>query len=1049
MGTALLLAVLLVSGAIAAEVADDMAAIRALQSRRQWAAAESVATAALHRVESARSPDSLAIADLLEEIVESRERRGGARDSLAPLQALTVLGIRLRRLPPDDPRIADAEAALSTALRSRSQSEAAFPHALRAYEIRRRRSAPDTLIAESLLLLGRLSRERADFPAAIDYLERAYQLRLRVHGENRHVMAQILYERAFALRTIGETDRARTALLEALRIDERIGGKDDVHRADVLDGLAALERQTGDLSEALALWQEALRVARVRYAEDDPFVVRIQRNRNGALVELGDYESSARLMEKIVAFYEKTLGPSHSRTLSARVSLGNALAGIGDSIGAMRELHAVETALVDKPGPVDLMLGLSLKFQVGLLQARGNDAAALALCRRAIALLQPNAAVQWENLTELHEAAVLSHVALGDTIGLERDRLALLQVAGARAVQRGIAPQVGRADALALRALGRDAEAWEAALTADRLARGRLQANVRSLPERRSLQLSLQLSPTTDLVLDLARRGADERRERAWDALVRVRGLVQSELARRRLPAEALADTALARTHARWRTAQQRYAQRLVAGAGNAEDAPRGAGPSLEALRSAAEDAERDRAAALAARGLAAPPAEVGWADVRARIAPGRALVGIVETEADTDTARVSAMVARGGSEAIEWVELGRSRDLRATIAAWRERLAHAPGRDPARAAAAERAARRAGAVVRARVWDRLAPHLAGATEVFVVEDGPLLDLPWQALPIGAHGYRVESGPRLDVLDAERALAAASPRTAAGALLAIGAPDYEHGATEAAADTTVAALVRSAPDPCVEGRLPAFGPLPASGAEAEAVAHAWRSAGHDATVLAGSEASEAAFKREARGHAVLHLATHGIVAGDVCVAGEAGARGVGGVEPVAAPARTARKTAEPRRHEAPTAAMGRRVWLALADANHAREHASDENEGLLTAEEVLTLDLAGTDWVVLSACHSGLAESWSREGVLGMRRAFRLAGARTVIASQWAVEDEATREWMEALYAARAHGAESGAAALESASRAVLATRRRAHRSTHPFYWAAFGATGE
>jgi CHAT domain-containing protein len=141
--------------------------------------------------------------------------------------------------------------------------------------------------------------------------------------------------------------------------------------------------------------------------------------------------------------------------------------------------------------------------------------------------------------------------------------------------------------------------------------------------------------------------------------------------------------------------------------------------------------------------------------------------------------------------------------------------------------------------------------------------------------------------------------------------------------------------------------------------------------------------------------------------------------------------------------------MGRRVWLALAGANHARAHVEDENEGLLTAEEVLTLDLEGTDWVVLSACHSGIAETWSREGTLGMRRAFDLAGARTVIASAWAVEDNSTREWMAALYAARTAGAPTAAQALESASRTVLAARRAAERSTHPFYWAAFAASGE
>jgi len=287
-------------------------------------------------------------------------------------------------------------------------------------------------------------------------------------------------------------------------------------------------------------------------------------------------------------------------------------------------------------------------------------------------------------------------------------------------------------------------------------------------------------------------------------------------------------------------------------------------------------------------------------------------------------------------------------------------------------------------------------------------------------------------------------------------MLAVGAPDFDRGADGTpGAPKQLAALVRSAPDPCVDGTFPVFGALPGSGAEADAVAQAWRRSdpGREAMVLTGAAASEQAFKREAPGKAILHLATHGVTASDQCAAGTPGTRGVGGLEPVAASAqpRPSSKPAPPPPAASPVPSpwMSRRVWLALAGANRAREHKADENEGFLTAEEVLTLDLEGTDWVVLSACHSGLADAWSREGTLGMRRAFDLAGARTVIAGQWAVEDVATLEWMEALYAARAAGATSAASALEAASRAVLSARRQGGRSTHPFYWAAFSASGE
>jgi CHAT domain-containing protein len=165
--------------------------------------------------------------------------------------------------------------------------------------------------------------------------------------------------------------------------------------------------------------------------------------------------------------------------------------------------------------------------------------------------------------------------------------------------------------------------------------------------------------------------------------------------------------------------------------------------------------------------------------------------------------------------------------------------------------------------------------------------------------------------------------------------------------------------------------------------------------------------------------------------------------------PQSAAAARARPFTMPAIGVGPSPWSDRRVWLALAGANHAHEHSADENEGLLTAEEVITLDLEGTDWVVLSACHAALAGALPREGTLGLRRAFHLAGARTVIASRWAVEDAATREWMRALYEARRAGAVGAAQAMQSASRAVLRARRDEGRSTHPFYWAAFTATGE
>ena len=135
--------------------------------------------------------------------------------------------------------------------------------------------------------------------------------------------------------------------------------------------------------------------------------------------------------------------------------------------------------------------------------------------------------------------------------------------------------------------------------------------------------------------------------------------------------------------------------------------------------------------------------------------------------------------------------------------------------------------------------------------------------------------------------------------------------------------------------------------------------------------------------------------------------------------------------------------------LALSGANRRALASADGDDGILTAEEVAGLDLSGVEWAVLSACDTGVGEIAAGEGVFGLRRAFQIAGARSVIMSLWSVEDLSTRAWMKALYEGRFDRNLSTADAVHEASLAVLRDRRSKGLSTHPFYWAAFVAAGD
>jgi CHAT domain-containing protein len=251
-----------------------------------------------------------------------------------------------------------------------------------------------------------------------------------------------------------------------------------------------------------------------------------------------------------------------------------------------------------------------------------------------------------------------------------------------------------------------------------------------------------------------------------------------------------------------------------------------------------------------------------------------------------------------------------------------------------------------------------------------------------------------------------------------------------------------------------------FQPLPATREEAQIVAELWkrsvkagwpgglsrgflRTGAEDrgVVVLTGKDATEGAFKRLAPGRRVLHVATHGFFLDEKSrwATGPATTRSIGEF------ARLGNGDRPPILHPHPLRLSG----FVLAGANRIDELGPDDEDGILTSEEIAAMNLRGAEWAVLSACDTGVGAVQDVEGVVGLRRAFQVAGVRTLIMSLWAVDDRATRRWMEELYRNRL---EDGASTLDSvhqASLSVLESGRSGGDWEHPFFWAAFVAAGD
>ena len=347
--------------------------------------------------------------------------------------------------------------------------------------------------------------------------------------------------------------------------------------------------------------------------------------------------------------------------------------------------------------------------------------------------------------------------------------------------------------------------------------------------------------------------------------------------------------------------------------------------------------------------------------------------------------------------------------------------------------------------------WRPLEGALGKADRVYVATDGVLNEISLSVVPRGdgrllmeAYDLHIVSSTK-DLLrtahpsagndavlvgDPQFLLTAEQHRTAVAQQRALrGKPQEVMQAAAAAPSVRLAADMAAKRDGC-DPSPPQGGvlcPLPGTALEVQSVAALLREKGWQVVVDQKMNALEEAVKGTQHPR-VLHLSTHGFFLAD------------------ADPGRRQDQLARAPITQDPMLASG--LFFAGADRVLGGEPPlADADNGVLTAYEAATLNLQGTELVVLSACETGLGRTEAGEGVFGLRRGLQEAGAESVLMSMWSVPDKETQELMTLFY----RNWLSGMTKHEAFRNAQLSERetvKARYGKDLPVYWGAFVLVG-
>lgn len=918
--------------------------------------------------------------------------------------------------------------------------------------------------AISLGSLAGLYCDMQDFVKAEQTYRLASEICKEAHGEKNPLYGDSLKSLALMYASMGEYQKAEPLLQQAITIRKDALGERDVFYIGTLNNLASLYEQIGDYFKAESLYQQVIAIQKRVVGEKRAEYVQSLNNLAALYDAEGDYHKAESLYLKAIAIRKELQGEKHPDYADNVNSLALVYESLGDFAKADQLLQQVRTIYADTVGKKHPWYARSLNnlgwlyFSMGdYLKAEPLYQEACEVRREALGEKHPlyaqslsNLALLYKNMGDYGKAEPLCLKAndirkeiLGENAleyAQSLDELALLYDGMGDAA---------KGESLAHQAIGIARRQLDSmAVVQSEFEQLRLAKGMRRYLDAYLTVASAAGTPAEQVYAEvLAWKGASSARQR-WMHAAREALEANSDAQRLYLALES-------KSHALagiYQTAAYLRQERE--------------NTDVSALSHEVESLQQQLSEISQEFGAARKAARYTPQELQRRLPTGTALVDIIEyrcfnkieTTADKRSwqRRLIAFVVRPG-QPIKLVEIGPSSRIAQAVLLWR--VANLPNEVPDEEkplidllAKAWRSAYGASSSPSRQlgdwVWKPIAPHLGDSSTVLISPDGALSYFPWAVLP----GKQADHCLLEDV-----ALALAPVPQLLPEILDAPAKVYNSdqamsmllmGDVHMKGDAGVPRLPRptAAAQVSIDQRQ-SFDDIPRSREQIAAIGRSFSSTfpqGH-VKLLAGDEPTEQSFRDLAPSATFIHLAVHGFF--------------------------------EPNRHLARNKRGSETVSSALAsDADAALTHPDlqcglafvgaglppqqDKDNGILTGLELRTLNLEHVELATLTACQSALGLQSPGEGVLGIQRAFQLAGAHSSVASLWSVPIHETDILMEDFYDNLWNKKLSR---VESLRRAQLKMMREggkdlAQETGHPeladkplpsFFWAAFVLAGD